>query len=1373
MKKLIFRTMAVMLFVCLGLTGFAACKPIDSGDTFTVTYVAGDGTGTAPATEKHAEGETFKVAENSFTYEGHTFETWNDGTKDVAAGETYTMPAKDVTFTAKWTAAAAAEKVTVTFSLGENTTGKAPAAQEVNKNAQITLPEAPAWEGHIFLGWQVGTDKTLRKAGDKIKVSASVTVTAMWEEEVTVTFSLGDNVPGDPPAAQKVAKGGQITLPAAPTRPGYDFVGWMVGSEVKNANETITVSASMTVTAQWETSIVGYWTATGVDGAPFEMDGNVDLEVAVEREGLDHIYVVLRATSGTDVRMWAVYAEKGASAWECEEGSMTLSDSKLHVTLGESEFDLTGRTDFTGKLELTGTYSSQNGYYIDFDQYGYDSGEGYLSDVQIVTVGKYVAVFGFEGEDEEPAYHFVLVAGEEGELDAYASLGYIVSFSACEAREKKIGFTSLELQEEDGKVYLIGKGTFEGYTDSEFLFLMEDHDDDQLKNEAGNAGIGFNLSFYCEGHREYEADWTNVENTAEHGIFMTKLDVTDLNMESYLLLANNSGYGDLKFPAATDQHAAVGVKVFTLKGDAGVFAYLVVGDSSTDWTGITAEVTGMSLALNEDDRVIFTISGTFAGCDADVFVAHLNGIYQNDLPLFYFWGPAASTEKDPDAVATAADGQWSVAFDITDFKDDSGRAICTSVNGESGLNKRSGTEFQFKGIVDQTVVAGERAYSLLLTGGSYGHNTIAIGAPVTVTYDLGEAQGTAPENATVATGANVILAAPEECEGYIFKGWKIGSTDDVQQPGSRLTVSANVTVTAVWAEAVTLTYDLGEIGDEDLETPAPVTVEKGGKVTLAQAPEREGYTFKGWRVGQDLKQANDQVEVSANITVTAEWAFGSVAGIWELTVEGTSYRMYISEAPGGLYVIREVQFNEMTVRQVLYVSAQEDGSWKFGSMYTFNLTDEGLVVTESSGHEPTIMREHKNFGAEDTVEMPSGAYSYRAEDAAQDAFYVDFDYKAVDLGVGYLNDAELATVGKFVIVLVEQEDGTKLGPVLDYVDGALTVSNGGIEDQEDAMTLTSTTARAKVFGADNHADATKVAMKYELKIEGEKVYLYVYGTYEGYKPSELLQLCEDVDVNVANISIYPNISPWNPIYPDPRASNYNYIERTHVVGEGKITAKLDVTTVPYATYGIASQNDGYGDLLWAKDQVQNEAQSVALNGKTYALGSNGDNVQLAITPDWTGVTATVTSIALGLDNDDPDQATKVLLTYEGTYSGCTKEVMKGLLEAKYGGNTFFYFWGATSHADPVKDFTVTVEDDGTWKIVIDVTELPVEGCRNLCGFSGMASESSPKMADLNATVYGDSIVHVNEITFNGKTYSLVLSNGWGNLGLNVAAVAAE
>ncbi len=69
---------------------------------YAVTYEANGGEGTAPASASYAAGETFTVGKNSFTRDGYFFKGWNDGTKDVAAGSTYTMPAKDVKFQAQW-----------------------------------------------------------------------------------------------------------------------------------------------------------------------------------------------------------------------------------------------------------------------------------------------------------------------------------------------------------------------------------------------------------------------------------------------------------------------------------------------------------------------------------------------------------------------------------------------------------------------------------------------------------------------------------------------------------------------------------------------------------------------------------------------------------------------------------------------------------------------------------------------------------------------------------------------------------------------------------------------------------------------------------------------------------------------------------------------------------------------------------------------------------------------------------------------------------------------------------------------------------------------------------------------------------------------
>ncbi len=103
MKKLLCKVFGSVLLVSLLACGIAACTETE-GDKYTVTYAPGNTavTGTTPESETHAEGEKFQLAESTYSYENHTFTGWSDGTKTYAAKAEYTMPKKNVTFTAQW-----------------------------------------------------------------------------------------------------------------------------------------------------------------------------------------------------------------------------------------------------------------------------------------------------------------------------------------------------------------------------------------------------------------------------------------------------------------------------------------------------------------------------------------------------------------------------------------------------------------------------------------------------------------------------------------------------------------------------------------------------------------------------------------------------------------------------------------------------------------------------------------------------------------------------------------------------------------------------------------------------------------------------------------------------------------------------------------------------------------------------------------------------------------------------------------------------------------------------------------------------------------------------------------------------------------------
>ena len=70
----------------------------------TVTFAGGEASGTVPAAVKQEVGSKLTLPKNFTLYvEGKTLTAWTDGTNDYAPGSEYTVPAQDVTLTAKFT----------------------------------------------------------------------------------------------------------------------------------------------------------------------------------------------------------------------------------------------------------------------------------------------------------------------------------------------------------------------------------------------------------------------------------------------------------------------------------------------------------------------------------------------------------------------------------------------------------------------------------------------------------------------------------------------------------------------------------------------------------------------------------------------------------------------------------------------------------------------------------------------------------------------------------------------------------------------------------------------------------------------------------------------------------------------------------------------------------------------------------------------------------------------------------------------------------------------------------------------------------------------------------------------------------------------
>jgi uncharacterized repeat protein (TIGR02543 family) len=139
--------------------------------------------------------------------------------------------------------------------------------------------------------------------------------------------------------------------------------------------------------------------------------------------------------------------------------------------------------------------------------------------------------------------------------------------------------------------------------------------------------------------------------------------------------------------------------------------------------------------------------------------------------------------------------------------------------------------------------------------------------PFAVTYE--EHGGTTVPDATFVSGGSVTLPAAPTRAGYTFNGWFTAQTGGTKLNASFSPSDGNVAVHAQWTQIpFTVTYE--EHGGTAV---ADATFVSGGTVTLPPAPTRAGYTFNGWFTAQTggTKLGASFSPSDGNVVVHAQW----------------------------------------------------------------------------------------------------------------------------------------------------------------------------------------------------------------------------------------------------------------------------------------------------------------------------------------------------------------------------------------------------------------------------------------------------------------------------------------------------------------------
>lgn len=249
----------------------------------TLSFTANSGAGTQTSITGKFIGELVPLPQSTFTRAGYTFGGWSDGTNTYPAGGSFTIVDADQAFGAIWVANAN----TISYNGNGATGGIAPdngsqvtgTAYTVASNTNTLVKT-----GFTFAGWNTtpdGNGDNFAEGATGLASTSNVTLFAKWSSTpLAVTYVTGDGASTAPTQADS-SFGATFNLPSAPTRTGFDFIGWETGS---SANATVYAPGSsytmgptpITFTAKWNgLSYVVVYLLNGGTADPLPTQANV------------------------------------------------------------------------------------------------------------------------------------------------------------------------------------------------------------------------------------------------------------------------------------------------------------------------------------------------------------------------------------------------------------------------------------------------------------------------------------------------------------------------------------------------------------------------------------------------------------------------------------------------------------------------------------------------------------------------------------------------------------------------------------------------------------------------------------------------------------------------------------------------------------------------------------------------------------------------------------------------------------------------------------------------------------------------------------------------------------------------------------------
>jgi uncharacterized repeat protein (TIGR02543 family) len=220
--------------------------------SFTLTYNLDGGTGTVDSPTAVNYLQQFNLAPSTgFTKtignDPYAFVAWSANSATYNPGQSYYMPAANLTFTATWT-----RIYNVTYSFSGGSVANAIADQQKIALDTITVTSiVPTRTGYSFVGWIDQSGETATAGATYVVRDNHYLFFAQWQ---AIAYSVTYDAASGSPAPSESAKtiGQSFAVGAAPSREFYTFNGWFDGTNTYFPGATYLVgSGNIILTAQW------------------------------------------------------------------------------------------------------------------------------------------------------------------------------------------------------------------------------------------------------------------------------------------------------------------------------------------------------------------------------------------------------------------------------------------------------------------------------------------------------------------------------------------------------------------------------------------------------------------------------------------------------------------------------------------------------------------------------------------------------------------------------------------------------------------------------------------------------------------------------------------------------------------------------------------------------------------------------------------------------------------------------------------------------------------------------------------------------------------------------------------------------------------